>query len=367
MSRAPTLTVAVTGMNAVPENPGPGVAVARCLREAYGAAIRIVGLGYDALDPGLYLYGYCDAAYLLSYPLNGEQALLERLAEIDAGEKIDLLIPCLDAELPLMAKLAPQLADLGIRTFLPDSEQLRRRAKDRLPELAKAAGVACPEIRALTAAGFFYTCHLEGWIYPMVVKGVFYDAKVVFNADEAAAAFRRIAAEWGVPVLVQRYVSGEEYNLTAVGDGRGVLLGEVMMKKRAVTAKGKAWAGVTTNDEALADTARRLARVLRWKGPLEVEAMRDEHGVYQLIEINPRFPAWVYLSQGVGRNLPALLADLALGKTPRAFPPLVPGTLFIRHAVDTIVPLADFETLMMSGHVAPQTIRSRKWKHASSG
>ena len=30
------ITVAVTGMNALPDNPGPGLAVARCLREAYG-------------------------------------------------------------------------------------------------------------------------------------------------------------------------------------------------------------------------------------------------------------------------------------------------------------------------------------------
>ena len=35
------LTVAVTGMNALPDNPGPGLAVARCLREAYGDGIRI--------------------------------------------------------------------------------------------------------------------------------------------------------------------------------------------------------------------------------------------------------------------------------------------------------------------------------------
>jgi hypothetical protein len=45
------VTVAVTGMNAVPDNPGPGLAVARCLREYHGDGIRIVGLGYDALDP----------------------------------------------------------------------------------------------------------------------------------------------------------------------------------------------------------------------------------------------------------------------------------------------------------------------------
>ena len=65
MSLDRPITVAVTGMNAVPENPGPGLGVARCLREAFGDRVRIIGLGYDALDPG------CRdplASYFVGYP-----------------------------------------------------------------------------------------------------------------------------------------------------------------------------------------------------------------------------------------------------------------------------------------------------------
>jgi carbamoyl-phosphate synthase large subunit len=343
------ITVAVTGMNALPESPGPGLAVARCLREKLGDRVRIIGLGYDALDPGLYLDEYCDVSHLISYPLHGSEALLERLAGIHHSDPVDVLIPCLDAELPLMVLLSSRLAEMGIRTFLPDAEQLARRAKDQLPELSRLAGVHCPEIRALSNPGFFHTCHGEGWQYPLVVKGVFYDAKIVYNAEEATAAFHKIAAEWGLPVLAQHFIAGEEYNLAAVGDGKGKLLGEVMMKKRAVTSKGKAWAGVTTLDDALSNAAGRLVAALKWKGPLEVEVMRDNHGEYHLIEINPRFPAWIYLSQGVGRNLPALLLELALGREVSELQSPKAGTLFIRYALETIVPLTTFEALMMGG------------------
>jgi carbamoyl-phosphate synthase large subunit len=349
MNKTATITVAVTGMNALPESPGPGLAVARCLREQYGERVRIIGLGYDALDPGLYLPEYCDVSHLVSYPLHGSEALLERITSIHRNEPIDVLIPCLDAELPLMVLLAPRLAVLGIRTFLPDAEQLARRAKDQLPALCKLADVNCPEVRPLTNPAFFHTCHSEGWKYPMVVKGVFYDAKIVYNAEEAVAAFHKVAAEWGLPVLAQHFIAGEEYNLTAVGDGTGKLLGEVMMKKRAVTSKGKAWAGVTTLDESLSAAAGRLVAALEWKGPLEVEVMRDAKGAYHLIEINPRFPAWIYLSHGAGRNLPALLLELALGHEPPEFKPPKAGTMFIRYALETIVPLATFENLMMGG------------------
>lgn len=343
------VTVAITGMNAKPDNPGPGVAVARCLREAAGFRGRIIGLGYDALDPGLYLQRYCDAAYLLPYPSAGEQALLDQLKLIQAEEHIDILLPCLDAELPGMVRLLPALTELGFTTFLPNAEQLRLRNKDRLPELAEMAGIRCPEIKSVTQAGFFYQCQDEGWSYPLVVKGVFYGAEIAHTPDEAADAFRKLAAEWGFPVLVQRLVKGEEYNLTAVGDGEGNLLGPVMMKKMAVTDKGKAWAGISIDDQTLLQASLDLVKAIRWRGPLEVEVMRDTQGHYQLIEINPRFPAWIYLSAGVGRNLPYVLLQLALGQTPAAFPAANTGVLFIRHAEENIVPIAEFEAVVMRG------------------
>ncbi|WP_455211715.1 ATP-grasp domain-containing protein [Kaarinaea lacus] len=344
-----TATVAITGMNAKPDNPGPGVAVARSIKESPQFSGKIIGLGYDALDPGLYLQQFCDAGYLLPYPSTGDEALLNALKRLTELEKIDVLIPCLDAELPGMVRLRPLIEEMGIKVFLPTPEQLRLRNKDRLTELAQLAGIQCPDIKSVTQAGFFYKCQDEGWSYPLVVKGLFYDAKIVHNADEAAEAFRHIAAEWGYPVLVQKLVKGEEYNLTAVGDGEGHMLGEVMMKKMAVTDKGKAWSGVSIFDQALYDASASLVKAIDWRGPLEVEVIRDKQGQYQLIEINPRFPAWIYLSMGVDRNLPMTLVKLALGEPIDPFPPSKTGILFIRYAIENIVPMADFESVVMNG------------------
>lgn len=342
-------TVAITGMNAKPDNPGPGLAVARCLREAKGFNGRIIGLGYDALDPGLYLNDYCDSAYLLPYPSAGDDALIESLTAIQEQENVDVLIPCLDAELPGMVRLRPLINDLGYKVFMPDQEQLKLRNKDRLNELAEHAGIESPETHSITSAGFFYKCQEKGWQYPFVIKGLFYDAIIVHNAEEATEAYRHIAAQWGFPVLVQKLIKGEEYNLSAVGDGEGKMLGAVMMKKMATTDKGKAWAGITIDDNTLYDGSAALVKAINWRGPLEVEVVRDQHGIYQLIEINPRFPAWIYLSAGVNRNLPFTLLQLALGETPDKHPPLETGKLFIRYALETITTIKDFESVIMNG------------------
>ena len=80
-----------------------------------------------------------------------------------------------------------------------------------------------------------------------------------------------------------------------------------------------------------------------------MEVVRDRNGHYQLIEINPRFPAWIYISAGVGRNLPLTLLLLALGKEPPEFPEIKTGILFIRYAQETLTTINDFESVVMQG------------------
>jgi carbamoyl-phosphate synthase large subunit len=345
--------IAVTGMNARPDNPGPGLAVARCLREAKNYSGKIIGLGYESLDPGLHLPAYCDAGYLLPYPSSGDDAFLERIEFIREREQIDSMIPCLDAELPIMTRLAAELEKMGVATFMPTSAQLELRSKDRLDELAGHAGTDAPKTKSVTEAGFFFNCGQQGWNYPFVVKGIFYDAEVVNSAEQGVAAFRRISAQWGLPVLVQEFLEGEEINLTAVGDGKGKMLGAVMMKKLAVTDKGKAWAGISIADERLFDASAALVAATQWKGPLEVEVMRTADGTYQLIEINPRFPAWIYLSAGAGRNLLEVLLQLMRNETPPEIGPAPAGVIYLRYAEDTIVPLADYESVIIHGWRVP--------------
>jgi carbamoyl-phosphate synthase large subunit len=300
------------------------------------------------MDSGLYLDEIIDSAYLLPYPSGGDQVLLERLQKIHQKDPFDILIPCLDAELSNVIRIQKHLEKMGVGLLLPDAEHLKRRDKNRLPELAKQAGVKSPEITQISHPGFFYTCHKKGWQYPLVVKGIYYDAGIAHNAEEGAALFRKISAEWGLPILVQRYVSGDEFNLTALGDGKGNLNGSVMMRKRAVTDKGKAWAGITIHDEVLLNTAKKLVVELKWSGPLEVEMLRTSQGEYQLIEINPRFPAWIYLSTAAGCNLPWMLVKMIQEETIEDHAPDI-GKFYIRYSQDRVIELSEFENMTIWG------------------
>lgn len=357
-------TVAVTGMNAT-DNPAPGVPVARALRDEPSFRGQVVGLGYDALDPGFYAHGLVSSGAILPYPFAGREALWNRLCWVRNTLGMDVLVPNLDSELRAMVSLAPELERLGTRTFLPTLEAIDRTAKVNLPKLGEQADIPIPPSEALLSAdGIRKAVSKLG--LPLVVKGVYYGATVAHSEADATAAFHRFAAQWGVPVIGQGFIAGEEYNVAALGDGRGNLCGAVAMRKMMLTDKGKGWCGVTIDNPDLLRLCETVVGALRWRGPLEVEILKSaKTGEYFVIEINPRFPAWIQLSAGAGLNLPYFAVRLALGlPLPSPLPSYRAGTLFVRISIDQICDLSTFEQLTATGVLAPERARLQQLKQS---
>ena len=342
-------TVAITGMNAT-DNPAPGVAVARCLRDEPGFRGRVIGLGYDALDPGFYAAGLLDGGSIIPYPSAGRAALRDHLGRVRETFGVDVLVPTLDSELRAVVALERDLRDLGVATFVPTLDSIERASKPKLPTLAEEGRIRIPESEAITTAEAIPQV-LQRLGLPAVVKGLYYGAQVVHGEAEALHAFHHFAATWGVPVVVQRHIAGEEYNVAGLGDGTGQTVGAVAMRKLMLTDKGKGWSGVTVGDPGLLKLSEEVIGSLRWRGGLEVEILKETgSGDLYVLEINPRFPAWIYLSAGAGQNLPYACVRLALGlPVARPLPPYRVGTMFVRISLDQISDLATFGALSASG------------------
>ncbi|MBW2455117.1 MAG: hypothetical protein JRI68_11435, partial [Deltaproteobacteria bacterium] len=264
MSPPVDATIAVTGMNAT-DNPAPGVAVCRSLRAAPGFTGRIIGLGYEALDPGFYAEGLLDGGAILPYPSAGRAATLARLAALREQFGIDVVLPTLDSELRPLAGAADQLKALGLRAYTPSLESLQAASKAQLAEQGKRQSFPVPDSTPLTTAEAVSEA-VDRLGLPVVIKGVFYGATVAHTEADAIAAFHHHAAKWGLPVIGQRFIQGEEYDVAALGDGEGHTIGAVPMRKMALTEKGKAWSGVTIEDPAMLDLTQRVIAALRWRG-----------------------------------------------------------------------------------------------------
>ena len=100
------VTVAVTGLNNI-DSPGPGIPVIRGLRDSKEYDVRIIGLSYDALEPGIYMHDLVDKSYQIPLPSAGIASIMERLKYINTVENIDVIIPNFDAELYNFIKMHP--------------------------------------------------------------------------------------------------------------------------------------------------------------------------------------------------------------------------------------------------------------------
>ncbi len=346
----PTYTIAVTGLNAI-DSPGPGIAVIRALREAKSFDVRIIGLSYEALEPGIYMHDLVDKAYQVPYPAAGQEVLFERLKYIDANENLDMIFPNFDAELFNYIALRHRLeSELNIRMALPSKEQFEARHKAKLYAFGLEHGIKVPFAQAIFDTGSIATI-MSRMQFPVVVKGKFYDARVAYNMDQINQHFNKIAAEWGLPVLIQEFIHGSEVNVCGIGDGQGNTFGAVPMRKLYITDKGKAWSGVTLDDEKLLEITSQLVEATRWNGPFELEFMKTREDEYYLLEINPRFPAWCYLAVGAGQNQPEALVNLTMGKEVKPFDRYEIGKMFIRYSYDMIVDMKEFEQISTIGEL----------------
>lgn len=346
----PKYTIAVTGLNAI-DSPGPGLAIIRGLKDAHSFDVRIIGLSYEALEPGIYLHEYVDKTYQIPFPTAGQDVLFERLTYINEQEDINFLFPNFDAELYNFIKLRKSMEEvLGIKMVLPTLEQFEERHKVNLYEYGIKHEIKVPKAKVIySTAEIPAAAALYG--YPLVVKGKFYDAKVAYNNDQAAQHFNKISAQWGLPILVQEFIRGSEVNVCGIGDGKGNLLGAVPMRKLYITDKGKAWAGISLDNEELLKLTQNMVESTKWAGPFELEFVKTVDDEYYLLEINPRFPAWCYLTVGAGQNQMEALVNLAMGKKVKPFKTYKVGTMFIRYSNDLIVDINEFEKISTVGEL----------------
>ena len=345
------LHIAVSGLSRG-ENPQPGLGIIRSIRRNLPDAF-VIGLAYDAMESGIYVEGGPNETHLMPFPAAGMEPFFERLDAIRNRTQLDIYIPTLDSEIDLLAHAKDEFAQRGIRVCLPDTVTLRRRAKQHLPALAAACGARVPETRIANDA---HTAVLLGdeLGYPLIVKGPYYDAKLAHSPAELAAAVTRLLSEWGGPVILQRCAQGPEFNALGIGDGRGGLLGLCCIRKTLLSEKGKGQGGITIDDPRLSGLCARVVRTLKWPGPFELEVILDaETNDYVIIEMNPRFPAWVDFPSMIGANFPAALVTMLAGEEPAPLPACPAGRFYIRHQIEVAGRVEDFATLFGDAPCAP--------------
>jgi carbamoyl-phosphate synthase large subunit len=284
---------------------GRRVELVRAFRRAYaelGLAGRILAVDVDPLAPAL---GECDEVFMV--PRIDEPHYVSTLVDLCARERIALVLPLIDPDIPVLAAHRDALDATGARTMvIPGHAAVTVSDKRATADLF--AGLDVPAPACWTAEEAEAATDLP---FPVFVKPRFGSA----GADAHAAADRTELDFW-LPRLpepvVQEHLPGPEItsDVLCLEDGRACA---VVSRRRLEVRTGEVSKGVTVHDPDVVDLCVRIAEAIEARGPITVQCLLRDDGSPAFTEVNARFGGGAPLGFAAGMSSPRWLLAQAAG------------------------------------------------------
>jgi D-alanine-D-alanine ligase len=273
-------------------------------RAAVGVLDAVVAVQHALLELG---YDVCNLPLVL--PIEDARNRLMSL-------KVDLVFNLFEGFCgqPETEGLVPEvLARLGVSyTGCPATALKMALDKVASKRAMRAAGIPTPDFQLLTPG----TLSQFDLRYPCIIKPRNEDASHGLSQDNVVSNFAalkrvvtRVSRFYGGEALVEEFIDGREFNVTVLGNGRGVVLpvSEIVYSlpvgmPQILTFAAKwepgspyflgtentcpAQVPLTTRQCAV-ETALRTFRLLGSKGYARVDMRLDKEGEFNVIEVNP--------------------------------------------------------------------------------
>lgn len=290
---------------------GRRVELLRAFKNAYQVLElkgHIIGLDIDPIAPAL---NAVDRPYIV--PRLTHPDYLKTLCQICLREKVDLIFPLIDPDIPFLAKHHESLAETGAKAVV-------------VPKAA--AGIAADKWQT---AHFFRNLNLttpRSWLpeqshaidvdYPLFIKprsgSASNHAYKVKNAKEL-----KFFLDYVPNPIIQEYLAGPEITNDVVCDLNGEII-SVVTRRRIEVRWGEVAKGVTVYEPKVIEACTTIARALHAIGPITVQCIM-KNGIPYFTEINARVGGGVPLGIAAGADWPKWLLARFAG-IPIEIPPL---------------------------------------------
>jgi len=278
--------------------------------DSLGIRLEIHGADATRLSPALQLV---DHPHIVPEIDSGKY--IDALADVVQREKIDLLIPLIDSELPVIATAAERLMGLGCLALI-SSASVVAVCRDKLATYRKLmeAGIDTPATSLWIAAVEQKKHRFPYFLKPRSGSAAMGNY-VVRTMDELQTFGARVK-----DAIVQEFVEGDEHTLDVYVDFEGRVRC-VVPRKRLEVRTGEVSKGLIVKNPALMAVGHRVAKMLGGcRGVITVQCIVTPRGRISVIEINPRFGGGAPLSIHAGADFPKWILQELLGQTPRINP-----------------------------------------------
>ncbi len=282
---------------------GRRVELLRAFRRAYqalGLGGRIVAVDIDPLAPALN-----EADRPCVVPTLDSPGYVPTLINLCQEEKIDLVFPLIDPDIPVLAAQAPRIEATGARVAVV-SPQASALTTDKWLTHAFLEDLGLPGPRSWLPQDL----DLQRAPYPLFIKprrGSAGRNAFQVNDPQELSALLGLVPE---PIIQER-LPGPEITSDVICDLEGEVLA-VVSRQRLEVRWGEVAKGKTVFDPAIIEGCLAIARALPAKGPITVQCM-IKAGRPRFTEINARFGGGAPLGFAAGVDSPRWLLARTAG------------------------------------------------------
>lgn len=293
----------MASLNVLFSSVGRRVELLRAFRRAYdelGLRGQIVALDIDPLAPALRV---ADRPYIV--PRLDHPDFVGHLIEICQRERIDLIFPLIDPDIPVLAANRLEIEATGARLAVVPREAVDI-TTDKWETARFFQRLGLPTPRSWLPEQI----DPERADYPLFIKPRFGSAgKDAFPIADAREL--RFFRDYVPSPIIQEGLSGPEITNDVVCDLAGQVLA-VVSRRRIEVRWGEVAKGVTVYDGRITEGCLQVARSLPACGPITVQCMMKGDIPY-FTEINARLGGGVPLGIAAGANYPLWLLAQAAG------------------------------------------------------
>lgn len=300
---------------------GPGgISMIKSLKGKPGIS-RIIAVNSDPLCLGLYRE---DVSKSFQVPKGSEPEYIPALFKIIEEEDVDVVIPGSDEEVTALSKNEGVFESHDVK--IPVSEYGAVKIADNKYLTAKKAqesDIPSPDSYLLNNVNDLDKINCR---FPIVLKPTYgrgsKGVKYINNQKELKPVFKKLDKDHDSAIIAQEMIPGGEGSIqlfaTIFDENQNM---RTTFMSRSLRTKyprgGPGVVGEPIYDEELKNNAQKLLKSIDgWYGPVNVEFKRDERdNTLKLLEINPRYWGYSYLSTAAGINFPYITAKLAVGET----------------------------------------------------
>ena len=269
----------------------------RALSEEGGG--QVIAVDLSPLSPALYI---ADKHFLV--PALPEDNFFDTIRDLCIEERVDLIIPTRDEELPFFSKHAAEFSTINTKVMVPRPDIVEKcQNKDQFIQFCLENNFSVP--KRYDADPLPDNIKFPLFVKPKRGKGGRHTLRIS-SRSELDLALKIIPN-----AIVQEYIEAPEYTIDYFADFLGKAI-SVVPRERVLVFGGESFVGKTTANPLLINAAVRLATQLGLIGHNTIQCFLQKNNV-MFIEINPRFGGGASLGIKAGASTPHFLIKLLKG------------------------------------------------------